>query len=188
MSKITLIGFPASTLTADVSHCIAHSEILHPDKFLNDQYDQHSEFLVTVMQDKNLRQQILQKLDSQNLKRATYIHPSAIVDSTARIGEGTFVAPFASLFFESTVDKDCIIGPYSMVSHKAVLGQSVLMHPYSVVAGSSSIGDYCLLGLRSTVIDKINICSHVVVGAGSMITKNIDHAGTYVGSPARKIK
>jgi sugar O-acyltransferase (sialic acid O-acetyltransferase NeuD family) len=188
MSKITLIGFPESTLTTDVSHCIALSEILHPDKFLNDQYDQDSEFLVTVMQDKNLRQKIVQKLDSQNLKRATYIHPSAIVDSTAQIGEGTFVAPFASVFFQASVGKDCIIGPYSMVSHRSVLGRSVVMHPYSVVAGSSTLGDYCLLGLRSTVIDKINICSQVVVGAGSMITKNIDHAGTYVGSPARKTK
>ncbi len=35
---------------------------------------------------------------------------------------------------------------------------------------------------------KLSICDNVTIGAGSVVTRDINDAGTYVGSPAKKIK
>jgi acetyltransferase EpsM len=60
--------------------------------------------------------------------------------------------------------------------------------PNSVVGGNVSIGDTVYLGSCSNVREKIKIHSEVKVGMNSGVVKNITESGTYVGTPAIKIK
>lgn len=191
MSNIVIVGFETATITRDFCNLISQTHtvsVLHPDEFLAGHYSTDSKFLISVTRDKDLRQALIEYLDAHNLQRATYIHPSAVVDPQAIINDGVFVGPFASVFNQARVHKDCIIGPYSMLSHSATLGQGSIMHPGAMIAGSTNVGQYCLLGIRSTIIDKLEICNNVVVGAGSLINKNILEPGNYVGTPARRVK
>jgi sugar O-acyltransferase (sialic acid O-acetyltransferase NeuD family) len=191
MSNVVIVGFEEAAITRDFCDLISQTctvNVLHPDKFLAGCYSIDSKFLISVTKDIDLRQSLIEYLDTKKLQRATYIHPSAVLSSHAIINDGVFIGPFASVFTRAIVHKDCIIGPYSMVSHSATLGQGSIMHPGAMVAGSTSVGQYCLLGMRSTIIDKLEICDNVVVGAGSLISKNILESGNYVGNPARKVK
>ena len=190
MNKIIIVGFEEATITRDFYNLISQVqpvEILHPDMLLAGQYPT-GKFLISVTRDKQLRQNLVDYLDNHNLPRATFVHASAVVDSQITIGDGTFVGPFASVFNNAKIGKDCIIGPYSMISHKSELGQGSILHPGTMIAGSTKIGKFCLFNLRSTVIDKIEICNDVVIGAASFVTKPIVIPGTYVGTPARRVK
>jgi sugar O-acyltransferase (sialic acid O-acetyltransferase NeuD family) len=191
MNNIVIVGFEEATITRDFCNLIAQAHtvnVLHPDDFLVGRHSTDSKFLISVTRDKNLRQALIEYLDAHNLQRATYIHPSALVNPHAMISDGVFIGPFASVFNQAKVHKDCIIGPYSMVSHSASLGQGSIMHPGSMIAGSTNVGQSCLLGMRSTIIDKLEICNNVIIGAGSLVNKNILEPGNYVGSPARRVK
>jgi sugar O-acyltransferase (sialic acid O-acetyltransferase NeuD family) len=191
MSNIVIVGFAEATITRDFYNLMSLTHqviVLHPNDLLTGQYPLNGKFLVSVTRDKELRQKLIAYLDKFNLDRATFVHPSAVVDPDSVIGGGTFVGPFASVFNNANVSKDCIIGPYSMVSHKSTIGQGSIIHPGSMIAGTTNIGRYCLLGMRCTVLDHLEINDDVVIGAGSMITKTITEPGTYVGSPARKVK
>lgn len=191
MSNIVIVGFEEATITRDFCNLISQTHtvtVLHPDELLAGKYSVGSKFLISVTRDKDLRQLLIEYLDVHNLQRATYIHPSAVIDSQAVINGGVFIGPFASVFNQATIYKDCILGPYSMISHRASLGQGSIMHPGAMIAGSTNVGRYCLFGIRSTVIDKLEICDNVVVGAGSLINKNILESGNYVGTPARRVK
>jgi maltose O-acetyltransferase len=44
------------------------------------------------------------------------------------------------------------------------------------------------VGAGAIILSGCEITSHVVVGAGSLINKNIQTEGVYVGTPARKLK
>lgn len=187
---INIVGFPQATLTQDIYNLMSQThavEILHPNEFVSGNHANDVQFLVAVTRDKCLRQTLIEHLSAHNLQRATYIHPSAVVDSQATINGGVFIGPFASVFNQAVVCKDCIIGPYSMISHAATLGSGSIMHPGAMIAGSTTVGQYCLLGMRSTIIDKLTICDNVIIGAGSLVTKHITVAGHYVGAPARKV-
>lgn len=188
---IKLIGFPEATVTIDMAGCIrmdGHSvNVLHPDDFLAGEYDVHDIFIVTVMRELELRQQIIRELNVRGLPRETFIHSTAIVDPSATIDPGTFVGPFASVFCQSHVGYDVIVGPYSMVSHKVQIGNGTLLHPGSMIAGTASIGNNCTLGLRSTVLDQVKVCDNVSIAGGALVNKDITNPGCYVGAPARKI-
>ena len=190
MSNVVIVGFKEATITRDFCNLISQIHtvsVLHPDEFLAGNHSTDSKFLISVTRDKNLRQSLVEYVDTHNLERATYIHPSAVVDRQAIINGGVFIGPFAAVFNQAAVGKDCILAPYSMLSHSSTIGQGSIIHPGAMIAGSTNIGKYCLLGIRSTVIDKLEICDNVVVGAGSLVTKNITAPGNYVGSPARKV-
>lgn len=192
MKPVVLLGFEQSTLTNDIANTIGKSNsnvtIVHPEQFLQYGGTTTVEYIVTVSLDLDLRQQVIEKLDQDQLLRATFVHSTAVVDATAEVLPGTWIGPFASLFYQSIVGKDCMIAPYSMVGHRSQIGHSCLINPGSLIAGSTKIGNRCTLGLRSTVIDKLDICDQVYIGAGSMVTKSISEPGRFVGSPARRVQ
>jgi acetyltransferase-like isoleucine patch superfamily enzyme len=49
------------------------------------------------------------------------------------------------------------------------------------------IGDNVSIGSNSTILP-VYICDRVVIGAGSVVTKNIERPGIYVGNPAKKLR
>ena len=53
--------------------------------------------------------------------------------------------------------------------------------------GGATVGHHCLIGSGATVLQGVSICDDVIVGAGTVVTRDIDSPGTYVGAPARKI-
>jgi UDP-3-O-[3-hydroxymyristoyl] glucosamine N-acyltransferase len=70
----------------------------------------------------------------------------------------------------------------------STVGDGCLFNPAVAIAGSCTIEKHCKFNLRSSVIDKISISAGAEIGAGSMVTKNIDSPGMYVGTPARRVR
>ena len=52
---------------------------------------------------------------------------------------------------------------------------------------STKIGNKVSIGSNATILP-VEICDNVVIGAGSVVTKNIERPGVYVGNPAKFIK
>lgn len=52
---------------------------------------------------------------------------------------------------------------------------------------STNIGNNVSIGSNATIMP-VSICDNVVIGAGSVVTKNIDRPGIYVGNPAKFLK
>ena len=53
--------------------------------------------------------------------------------------------------------------------------------------GATKIGNNVSIGSNATIMP-VNICEDVVIGAGSVVTKNINEPGIYVGNPAKKLR
>ncbi len=56
------------------------------------------------------------------------------------------------------------------------------------VSGKIIIGNNVQIGAGAIVLQGVNICDNVILGAGSILTKNIDEPGIYVGNPAIKLR
>lgn len=184
---VTIVGYKQATLTQEYAWWIGQEcnnvSIVEPQDLLpsND-----TAYIVCVSKYTQERISIIQQLKNKTF--AKFIHSSCVIHGNSKIGAGTFIGPNVSLFFNCSIGDHCIIGPYSMISHATTIGTGTIIHPGTIIAGSCSVGDYCVFGLRSTVIDKLSICDNAQIGAGAMITKDIIAPGTYVGSPARKVK
>jgi acetyltransferase-like isoleucine patch superfamily enzyme len=57
----------------------------------------------------------------------------------------------------------------------------------AVERGRVVLGAHVVIGANAIVLPNVNISEGAVVGAGSVVTKDLDPWGVYVGAPARRV-
>jgi UDP-N-acetylglucosamine acyltransferase len=65
----------------------------------------------------------------------TSIHPTAIVDPSARLGEDCQIGPCAYIGPEATLGERCVIGPHSVVHGKSTLGSGNRLVSHVAIGG-----------------------------------------------------
>ena len=63
------------------------------------------------------------------------IHPTAVVEPAAQIGEGCTIGPFAYLGPEATVGDRCHIGPHCVLHGKVTLGSDNTLVSHVAIGG-----------------------------------------------------
>ncbi len=87
----------------------------------------------------------------QPFKPLPSIHPTAVIDASAQIGQ------------------DVAIGAYVVIQAGAKIGDQVCIHPNVVVYPGVSIGDRTVLHANSTIQERTQIGSDCVIHAGAVI-------------------
>jgi len=88
-----------------------------------------------------------------------------------------------------TIGDNTRIGTQSIViasNHK--FGEPDVLVKDAITKLGVNLGENIWLGARVTVLDGVTIPSNSVIGACSLVSKPLDDAGVYVGSPVKKIK
>jgi UDP-N-acetylbacillosamine N-acetyltransferase len=104
------------------------------------------------------------------------------------VGKGSFIANYCHIGPEADIGQNTIINTSAVIEHEVKVGNHSHIGPRAVISGKCCIGDLVFIGVGAVVKDNINICSEVSIGAGSTVIRNINVPGTYVGTPARRIK
>lgn len=79
------------------------------------------------------------------------IHPTAVVASSARLGEGVHVAPHAVIGENAQIGANSVIGAGCFIGDNAILGPNALLHP------------------RVTIYDGVRIGARAILHAGAVI-------------------
>jgi len=131
----------------------------------------------------HLREQLM----SIPVRWYTAIHPSAVVSARSAVKEGTVIAAGAVVNPCSVIGRGVIINTAASIDHDNVICDFAHISPGAHLAGTVEIGKRCWIGLGASIINNVLICDNTVVGAGSVVLHTIEHAGTYVGVPARAV-
>lgn len=127
--------------------------------------------------------------DMLPVKWYTAIHPTAIISSLdVEIGEGTVVMANAVINSSAKIGKHCIVNTAAIVEHDNVLEDYVHISPNGALAGTVKVGKSTHIGVGACVKNNTNIVADCTIGAGATVTRDIKEGGTYVGTPARRIK
>ena len=86
---------------------------------------------------------------------------------------------------ESNIQENCTIH----VNHNrpVYIGNNVTIGHNAVIHGCT-IGDRTLIGMGAVILDGVKIGKDCIIGAGSTVIKDIKEEGTYIGSPAERMK
>ena len=152
-----------------------------------DKYSVKNCDFVIAIGDNKIRSDIYNMLVKKKFSIATLIHPTAVLDETVTIGEGTVVMANAVINTSTKIGEACIINTSSSVDHDCIIKNYVHISPNVSIAGSVSIGEKTWVGIGSILVNNINITQDCIIGAGSVVTKDIKKAGTYVGTPVRRL-
>ena len=67
------------------------------------------------------------------------------------------------------------------IAHNVSIGENSAIAACCAIAGSTSIGKNLQMGGLSGILGHLSICDDVLIGAHTLVTKNIDNPGNYVG-------
>lgn len=112
------------------------------------------------------------------------IHPTAVVESGAELGEDVTVGPFAYIDHQVKIGAGCIVGPRATVLRYTTLGENCRVHPGAVIGDTPQdlafeeaetyvqIGDRCDLREGCTVHRGTKPGSVTVVGDDCLLMAN----------------
>jgi len=118
----------------------------------------------------------------------TAIDKSAVISKTAIVGEGTVIMPNAVINSSSSIGNHVIINSGSIIEHDCIIHDYAHIAPRVAIGGMVEVGRRTQMGIGSCAKNGIEICDDCLIGAGSVVVKNIDESGIYVGVPSARMR
>jgi len=186
---IRIIGYAQSSMTQEFVNEIIKThavDVIEPPDFVA---DADYQYIVAVTLDLAERRRMIDLIDQNNLDLVTVIHDTSLVGTNppADIGAGAFVFPFTIVALGSKIGPHSVIGPYNLIGHYSRVGRNCITRPGVTISDKSIVGDHCVFNIKATVTNKVTIADHVEIMGLSNVVKDIDQAGRYAGSTARRI-
>lgn len=132
------------------------------------------------------RAEIFNRIKSLGYSVETYIHPSAVINSEAKIGEGSIVMansvvePFSSIGENSMIWSNCTI------AHHSTVGSHCWIASNSIISGQATVKDYVFIGVQCAIVNEVIVEELNIIGAGSLITKNTKPKDVYLTRSSEK--
>ena len=118
-----------------------------------------------------------------------FVGPFVEIQDNTIIGNDTKISSHSFVCSLVEIGKNCFIGHgVSFINDKFKKGKTAKKSIGGVNNWKpTKIGNDVLIGSNSTILP-VKICDNAVIGAGSVVTKDINKKGIYVGNPAKLIK
>lgn len=153
-----------------------------------EQYDEPI-YVACAVGSAKIRKKIIEKLSKFDMIRfPNLIDPSVKMSDLIQLGRGNIICAGTILTVNIQIEDFCIINLDCTIGHYDVLDSFVTIYPSVNVSGNVHVGQCSELGTGTQIIQGIKIKEETIIGAGSVVVKNIDESGTYVGTPVKRIK
>lgn len=134
-----------------------------------------------------IKEKIVTMLKEKGAKFATIIHPTALINKHAKIGEGVIISPF------SKVNPDTRVGDFVTILGSGI-GHDAIVDDYSTLSGKVSVNGHVHIGKKVyaacgvLIAPSKNIGDGATLGIGSVVVSNVKPGITVFGNPAKKLE
>lgn len=147
--------------------------------------DIHIAFVAPRSGDMSVRRRIIESYDTY--RATTLIADSAVVAPGSKVGAGCALM-HRVVINAARLGKHVVVNTGAIVEHQCVIGDNVFIGPGSVVCGAVTIGEDCFIGAGAVIAPGVTLTPGTVVGMNTTVLHDITDGGTWIGTPARKIK
>ena len=133
-----------------------------------------------------------------------FVRPSNIYGCT--LGDFVFVGPFCEIQSDVIIGSNTRIQSHTFICSLVNIGENCRVgHGVMFINDlyreckelgevskirnwkPTTVGSNCLIGSNSTILP-VKICDNVIIGAGSLVSRDIDKPGVYLGNPAKFLR
>jgi len=123
--------------------------------------------------DINIRIKIFESLENAGFSFPTLVHPSANVETSAKVDEGVQIFANAYVGSEAHLQSRCMVNTNAVVSHDCVIGMFSHIAPGALLAGEVRVGARTLIGMGVTTAIGVRIGDNVRIGNGAIILADV---------------
>jgi UDP-perosamine 4-acetyltransferase len=107
----------------------------------------------------------------------TVIHPTAFIEESAQLKDGTQVFPHAYIGSDVEIGTGVIINTAAVVSHDCRISDYANVAPGALLAGSVEIGEGALIGMGTTINLNVSIGAGARVGNSAVVKADVPIKG-----------
>lgn len=145
----------------------------------------HAFVTVGSIRDTRMRRRAYEKAKKLGFSFPTIIDPSAVIASSAQVGDGVFIGKKAVVNADVVIGDMSIINTGAIVEHDCSIGDFSHIAVNAVVCGGVRIASDVFIGANATIIQGVNIGMNNVIGAGAVVNKNLPQKCVAYGVPAK---
>lgn len=134
------------------------------------------------------RKKLYLDLKEQGYTFASYISSRAFVWDNVEIGENCFILENNVLQPFTSIGNNVTLWSGNHIGHRTQLKDHTFISSHCVISGFCVVGEHSFLGVNSTVGDHITIAPDNFIGMGSVVNKNTEPNGLYIGNPCTRHK
>ena len=152
-------------------------------------FDPNEYELFITLGDSALRSAMVDRLPKET-RYFSVIHPSALFldKDSIKIGIGSIVSANCLLTCNIKIGNHCHLNLATLIGHDVVIGDFFTTAPDAKIMGNNTIGNRVYFGTNASSKQKIRVVDDVIVGLNAGVVTNLLEPGTYVGTPARRMK
>ena len=115
------------------------------------------------------------------------IHPTAIVNPTAKIGDGCIVLQYASIGAGVVIEDYVLVQISAVVGHDSIIGNHSRLDCNSVCVGGVVLKDEVTIHTSAVISHKVVVGNGAVVGGTSFVIRKVRENTTVFGNPAKRL-
>lgn len=135
--------------------------------------------------DPSLRRALFDRWTQFGHRFAIVCHPSAVVGTGVRIGQGAQLMAGVIVQTGSAIGRNSILNSGATIDHDCVIGDHVHIAPGATLSGGVNVGDSAHIGVGASVVQGVSIGNGAIIGAGAAVVANVPSGVTAVGVPAK---
>lgn len=117
---------------------------------------------------------------------ASFIHPRALIDPSAKIGEHCIIMENVVIHAFCEIGANSIFFPSSAITHHTSIGMHSFVSSGVIIGGCSKIGERTFVGLSTIVHGYTHIGEGCLISSGSVITRDLAD-NYFVGRDGRQL-
>ena len=131
------------------------------------------------------RRRIAERLQLDDERYATLIHPTATVGTTCRVGCGSVLLAHVDLTCDVVVGRHVAVMPQVILTHDVRVGDWVTFGSGVRAGGGCQIKQGAYIGAGTSLRENVTIGEGALVGMGSVVTRDVPSERLWYGTPAR---
>ena len=136
----------------------------------------------------DVRQKLIDTLRRENIPPLTVLHPSAVVSSRAKMGEGTVVREQGVVSAGSVIGPCCLINLGASIDHDAHLGANVYVGQGAQISSHVQVGESVVIEMGASINSRVTIGQGATIIGGAFVNTDVPDKAVMVGVPARLVR
>ena len=157
------------------------------DDPVNYRVENNDRFLIAIG-DIDTRIRLIKSIKEKGGIFLTLLHKTAVVASSATIGEGVIACPFALISANVILDDFVLLNTYASCGHDSVIGKYSVLSPYATTNGFVSLADEVFMATHSTVTPKRIVGYRSKISANSVVMRDVPERSLVSGVPGKHVR